>query len=675
VFFAGGSGTTYSNQVDIYNMSNGSWSTATLSQARAGLAGTSVGNFVLFGGGWSSSGASNVVDIYNVPNNTWTTANLSQAREYLAATSVANRYALFAGGLLYGWYSTTNVVDIFDSLSGMWNTATLSQARAAPVAASLGSWALVGGGDIGGDNTITYDIVDIFNATTQTWSTATLSQNRTNLAAASIGDIVAFGGGWNGSAFSLVVDMYNVTSNIWFTASLSQPRSWLAATSSTNKIFFGGGQNISGISSIVDIFDIPLLPPTTPLSNRGTPFSPSAVSSTLTSGVPSTLSSPPAAVSGPNQSFLFSPQHSNTSTGTVPSSVNSALISGLIGGIVGILLVVGGIVVLVILLRKKRKQKKSTQTANDEETKPVESDENGAMLESPRQTVILESDITTTLAYRQTLTETSKSLSPGQIPLKELEIGREIGNGNYGSVCVGKWKKYRVALKFCQNKGKMDEFLREANLMITLPPHPNVVQMYGVSIDGTQPIIVMEYCAGGSLDKVLYDTEEHISDEQKIRWVHEIALGMCHLHKHNIVHRDLAARNILLSHPNLANAQPKIADFGMSRVLEQTMSEGNTVNRVGPIRWMSPESLARQIYSKKSDVWMFGILIYEVVARYEPHTDKNPNEVAARIQDEGLTPTIPTDCPPKLREVMQICWKMQPEQRPTFEAICAFLEQ
>jgi serine/threonine protein kinase len=208
-----------------------------------------------------------------------------------------------------------------------------------------------------------------------------------------------------------------------------------------------------------------------------------------------------------------------------------------------------------------------------------------------------------------------------------------------------------------------------------LPSHPNVVRMYGVSIDGTQPVIVMEYCAGGSLDKVLYDTQEHISDEQKIRWVHEIALGMCHLHKHNIVHRDLAARNILLSQPNLVNAQPKIADFGMSRVLEQTASEGNTLNNMGPIRWMAPESLARQIYSKKSDVWMFGIVIYEVVSRYEPHTDKTPNEAAARIRDEGLTPTIPTDCPPKLRELMQMCWKMQPEQRPNFEAICALLEQ
>jgi len=216
--------------------------------------------------------------------------------------------------------------------------------------------------------------------------------------------------------------------------------------------------------------------------------------------------------------------------------------------------------------------------------------------------------------------------------LNELEIGREIGNGNYGRVCVGKWKKYRVALKFCQNRRKKDEFMKEANLMITLPPHPNVVRMYGVSIDGTQPIIVMEYCAGGSLDKVLYDTQEHISDEQKIRWVHEIALGMCHLHKHNIVHRDLAARNILLSQPNLANAQPKIADFGMSRVLEQTASEGSTLNGMGPALWMSPESLARQIYSKKSDVWMFGMLVYEIAARREPFADKDPQNISTRIR-------------------------------------------
>jgi len=165
-------------------------------------------------------------------------------------------------------------------------------------------------------------------------------------------------------------------------------------------------------------------------------------------------------------------------------------------------------------------------------------------------------------------------------------------------VYVGKWKKYRVALKFCQNRGKMEEFMREANLMISLPPHRNVVRMYGVSIDGTQPIIVMEYCGGGSLDKLLYDTEEQISEQQKIRWVHEIALGMRHLHKYNIVHRDLAARNILLSHSNLNDARLKISDFGMSRVLQQDI-EGRTRNPFGPIRWMAPESIDSHVENSK----------------------------------------------------------------------------
>jgi serine/threonine protein kinase len=105
-----------------------------------------------------------------------------------------------------------------------------------------------------------------------------------------------------------------------------------------------------------------------------------------------------------------------------------------------------------------------------------------------------------------------KRLSPSEIPLNKLEIGSEIGSGTYGRVCVGKWKKnkYRVALKFCQNRGKIDEFMREPDLMISLPPHPNVVQMFGVCIEGTQPIIVMEYCSGGlSINE--RETNKHIS--------------------------------------------------------------------------------------------------------------------------------------------------------------------
>jgi serine/threonine protein kinase len=122
-----------------------------------------------------------------------------------------------------------------------------------------------------------------------------------------------------------------------------------------------------------------------------------------------------------------------------------------------------------------------------------------------------------------------------------------------------------VALKFCKEKEGFDSFLKEAALMTELPPHPNVVQMYGVSIDGPQPILVLEYCARGSLDKLLSEKARHLSENDKLDFVKGIARGMFHLHYHNIVHRDLAARNILLNEANV----PKISDFGMSRIIKK----------------------------------------------------------------------------------------------------------
>jgi len=334
------------------------------------------------------------------------------------------------------------------------------------------------------------------------------------------------------------------------------------------------------------------------------------------------------------------------------------------------LLLIGVILLLVLgMVREKRKQRKE-----------VHNNQNMTLTDAKRTTVVIESDMNTEYVPDETsanLTYISGSprmkREPGPIPLNELEIGKEIGQGKYGRVCVGKWKKYRVALKFCQNRGTMNEFMREANLMITLPPHPNVVQMYGVSIDGTQPIIVMEYCAGGSLNKVLFDRRQHISDDVKIRWTYEIALGMSHLHKHNIVHRDLAARNILLTQA-IANGHAKISDFGMSRILRED-TEAKTAAIVGPIPWMAPESLKKQVYSKKTDIWMFGILVYEIVARNEPHKDENIIKVSQHIRDHSMNPGIPQNCPPKLQDIMQACWNVHPEQRPTFEIICQMLTQ
>jgi len=629
VFFGGGwngSSSLY-NQVDIYNMSDGSWSTATLSQARCCLAATSVGSLVLFGGGQNSSTYSNVVDVYNVTNNTWTTATLSNNRAWLAATSVANRYAIFAGGLVWTTYFDT--VDIYDSQSEIWSTATLSQARGGLAAASLGNLAFFGGGNTNG-SAQTSNIVDIFNATSLTWNTATLSQARSFLAAASFGEIVIFGGGGiNSSVCYSVVDVFNVTANIWLTMSLSVAVLCLAATSSKNKIFFGGGSGTNGnvtiVSNVVDIFTI----------------SPSSQNE-------------PSLATPPKQSDYIS----------------TGVIVGIIVGIITILIGIGVILFLILFMKRRKRQKKCNQ--RQIASTPLENQKSASS--TPTQTETTENPLKspqTMLTFHEILEATQSTSRETLIAFNEITVEKKIGSGNYGSVYLAKWNQAHVALKFCQQKGNFEEFMKEMKLMFRqLPLHPNVVHLCGVSIDDSQPVIILEYCAGGSLDRLLYDTNEKLSEKRKIFLIEGIAAGMYHLHKHNIVHRDLAARNILLT----SGGDPKISDFGLSRILEQ-VDEGKTKCKIGPVCWMAPESIGQQVYSKKSDVWMFGILVYEIVVQSKPHSGQNPKRVGALIRDQGLTPKIPEDCPPKLRELMEMCWKKQPDQRPSFETICEFLEQ
>ena len=136
-----------------------------------------------------------------------------------------------------------------------------------------------------------------------------------------------------------------------------------------------------------------------------------------------------------------------------------------------------------------------------------------------------------------------------------------------------------------------------------------------------------------------------------------IVLGMLHLHSNNIVHRDLAARNILLS----GTGEPKISDFGMSRLVAD--DEGMTTRaNVGPIKWMAPESLKYKEYSKKSDVWSFGVVVWEIVAREEPFKGEELMDLALKIRDKGYSLPIP-DCEPIFKLIMANCFKQEPQER------------
>jgi predicted Ser/Thr protein kinase len=650
ILFGGGydGNVSYYDRVDMYNISDGSWTTANLSVARAFLAATSVGSLILFGGGFGPDPYNAsigfiylIVDIYDVSSNTWTITTLSAPRYLLVATSVANRYAIFAGGLVN---SPSNVVDIYDSSLDLWSTATLSQARYFLAATSLGNLAFFGGGYNG---SAVYNVVDIFNSTTSQWSTTTLSQASGLLAAASFGDIVAFGGGFGPTTYSSVVDMYNTTSDNWFTLSLSQPRSVLAATTATNKIFFGGGANsINSTSNVVDIFDIPPPPPLPPSSPP----------------IPLPVSSPIVSVS---------PVASPSNTSTAGGGLTTGAIVGIVVAVGVVLIAVGVLLFFLLFLRKEKAKTKVmlspvNESGNVRKSDALDADASYTPLEAPPQRNI--PNLSAGGLYFPTSDQSQNLMKRSQISFNEIQVEKELGEGSYGKVYLGKWNGAPVALKFCKKKGIMEEFLKEVKLMMELPPHPNVVHVFGVSLDGPQPIIIMEYCAGGSLDKLLFDIKVRLSDEQKIKFVEGIAAGMLHLHRHNVVHRDLAARNISLT----ATGDPKITDFGMSRVL-QGINEGKTYSDLGPVRWMAPESLAHHTYSKKSDVWTFGIVVWEIVAQSEPHVEIDPLEVAVMIRDRYMTPPIPANCPQQLRELMEMCWKSDPDQRPTFETICEIL--
>jgi predicted Ser/Thr protein kinase len=673
--------------VDIYDTTDGSWNTATLSQARAYLAATSVGHLVLFAGGCSNvdcpSGAPNVVDIYNATSNTWTTTTLSQARGRLAATSVANRYALFAGGWNVAG-SFSNVVDIFDSVSGMWNTTTLSQARENLAATSLRGLAFFGGGD---DNNQPFGNVDIFDfSATLTWRGEQLSQPRSQLAASSTGNIVAFAGGsyYSGgasSAYYATVDMFNVTSGTWFTMSLSQPRSQLAAASVSGLILFGGGTNGTQDFSTVDIFSLPMSqfvpPPTSPQAptsplgpaqtpmSSSTPYFPTTNSTSFTTSVP-VVATP--SLMAPTSLIAPAPLQTNA-TDTNSSSITEGVGVGIGLGITAMLIALGIVLFTIFYIKRKKQTKKNAEFIMTPSSTPALQPVNLNV----RSNSVTSSHMSIGSDYQSANVSQSSIVTMkfkySQIPFKDIVLEQMIGDGSYGKVYLAKWNSAHVAVKFCKGKGQLDNFLREINVMIELPPHPNVVQLFGVSLDCPQPVLIMEYCAGGSLDKLLYDSNVKLSDDQKMRLIQGIAAGMYHLHTYNIVHRDLAARNILVTD----GGNPKISDFGMSRILER-VDEGKTNSSVGPVCWMAPESIATRNYSKKSDVWSFGIVVYEIVSQCEPHKDCNVLEVALQIRDKGLTPAIPGNCLPLFSQIMQMCWQKNPDERPTFATIRQILD-
>jgi len=579
LLFGGGQNNNIStNRVDIYNTTSKEWSTATLSEARYGLQATSIKDLALFAGGTNYNNTCfDTVDIYNSSSREWTTGTLSKARCFLSAVSVGD-YAIFAGGSCNG--KTLNTTDIFNVSDQSWSTTELSEARNGLAGASVGEYALFAGGrDPNGHPTTLVDIyninylyifcwtenlsepqayltgtsvgelamfaggwnntkgnrvnrVDIFNYSDSfssstgryAWSTATLSVSRSDFSSSSFSDIAIFAGGWDGSTFYNTVDIYNSTSNSWSTATLSQSRAYLVAASGTDFAMFAGGMNTSGHNgtNIIDIYTI------------------SSTSATTSSTSSEASSSSPL--------------------------VSNRIIIGI--GIAVIALVIIGLAIFLFLFRRrsKRQQYKLNEEAIGNQSTLLSNNNSNVYKQIPART----SEIDTK--------------DPYIISWSKLKVMKQIGEGAFGSVYLGEYNKTEVAIKQLTkkevNEEDIEEFNKEAELMKSLPVHPNVVLFRGITLPPDPISIVTDFCEGGSLSDLL-EKEKKIDISTKIRWIRNIAKGMLHLHRgipgKEVIHRDLAARNILLK-----NGVAVITDFGMSRVKTTKEDSGKTQQSIGP---------------------------------------------------------------------------------------------
>uniref|UniRef100_A0A8C5UVI8 Fibroblast growth factor receptor n=1 Tax=Microcebus murinus TaxID=30608 RepID=A0A8C5UVI8_MICMU len=285
-----------------------------------------------------------------------------------------------------------------------------------------------------------------------------------------------------------------------------------------------------------------------------------------------------------------------------------------------------------------------------------------------------------------------------ELPRDRLVLGKPLGEGCFGQVVLAeaigldKDKPNRVTkvavkmLKSDATEKDLSDLISEMEMMKMIGKHKNIINLLGACTQDGPLYVIVEYASKGNLREYLqarrppgleycynpsHSPEEQLSSKDLVSCAYQVARGMEYLASKKCIHRDLAARNVLVTEDNVM----KIADFGLARDIHHIDYYKKTTNGRLPVKWMAPEALFDRIYTHQSDVWSFGVLLWEIFTLGGSPYPGVPVEELFKLLKEGHRMDKPSNCTNELYMMMRDCWHAVPSQRPTFKQLVEDLDR